>query len=61
VTSVDTVRDFLRFLTGRQLWPFRPLMANVEQPGVNTISYPGAITKSRNGSRRVTFSQIAKF
>jgi len=55
------VRDFLRFLTGRQLWPFRPLMANVEQPGVNTISYPGAITKSRNGSRRVTFSQIAKF
>ena len=53
MTSGDTVRDFFRFLTEQRITHLKMASGRygeVEEPGANAVSYPGAITKSRNGS-----------
>ena len=53
MTSVDTVRDFFRFLTEQRIKHLKMASGRygeVEEPGANAVSYPGAITKRGNGS-----------
>ena len=53
--SVDTVRDFFRFLTGHRIsfeYALRPLWQTLKNRGANAVSYPCAVTESGNGSRK---------